>query len=397
MASSSGRPVWTDQRTGRTFYYDQQTNEYVFSDGSRVLAASQPAQPAVNVPRTVATGAVRQLPANVFSSQPYNQQYTSSPPIASGSSLQNVTQQLRNVKIAQPSAPVIPYAAGRPIDGADVVRNVLGARRVSLPPTVQTRLLDPAYKVKEHPRKYFVPGRVFLTLWTEPASAASAATSNDDVAVSTHSGRGSPQANKNEHGIVFTGKSAPVTQNERGMQPKAIRVNPDDKGAVLDPKSRLNYGKVYNIEHNVKVKNFGSLSPEYLTALLEQFTAVFTSKIRMAAGPAPATLNRDNRPDMTGKGPKDKQQFLDPGRRGAVAAHTRHANNAAAGGRTAGTNPTRAQQPVREPVESDDEDDEDDGNIVEDESSDEEDNDGEEGDDDEGDDDDDDDEDDDEQ
>lgn len=141
MASSSGHSVFTDQRTGRTFYYDQQTSEFVYSDGSRVPAA----QPAVNVPRTAASGAVRQLPVNGFSPQPYNQQYTTSPPMASGSNLQSVTQQLRNVKIAQPSAPAIPYAAGRPIDGADVVRNppVQGSRRVSWSPTVQSRLLDP--------------------------------------------------------------------------------------------------------------------------------------------------------------------------------------------------------------------------------------------------------------
>jgi hypothetical protein len=149
MASSNGRPVWTDTRTGRTFFYDQQSGEIVFSDGSRVPAASQFAQPAANVPRT-ATGAVRQLPANAFSSQPYNQQYTNSPPIASGSSVQNVTQQLQDVNIAQPSTSAksaIPYAAGRPIDGAEVVRNppVRGTppRRFSFTPTVQNRLLDP--------------------------------------------------------------------------------------------------------------------------------------------------------------------------------------------------------------------------------------------------------------
>ena len=151
MASSGGRPVWTEQGTGRTFYYDQQTSEYVLSDGRRVPAASQPAQPAVDVPRTATTGAARQLPANVFSSQPYGHQYTSSPPIASGPSLQNVTQQLRNVTIALPSAPAIPYAAGGPIDGADVVRNppVRDARRVSFGPTVQSRLLDPGMSTRQ--------------------------------------------------------------------------------------------------------------------------------------------------------------------------------------------------------------------------------------------------------
>jgi hypothetical protein len=53
------------------------------------------------------------------------------------------------------------------------------------------------------------------------------------------------------------------------MQPKAIKVNPDVKGAELDTSSRLNYAKVYNIEHNVKVKNFGSLNPESLRDLIQ--------------------------------------------------------------------------------------------------------------------------------
>ena len=166
------------------------------------------------------------------------------------------------------------------------------------------------------------------------------------------------------------------------MQRKAIRVNPDDKGGALDSKSRLNYGKVYNVEHNIKVKNFGSLSPEYLRALLEQFMAVFTSKMQMATVPAAAPLERETRPDMTQTGTGSRPQFLDARHRGAVAQHTRHVNNAAAGGRTAGTNSagTRAQQPVREAVESDGEDDdEEDGNVVEEESSDEEEDDDEEG------------------
>lgn len=149
MASSAGRQVWTDRRTGRTFHYDQQTGEIVYSDGSRVLAASQFAQPPANVPR-IAIGAVRQQPNNAFSSQPYNQHYTNSPPVASGSSVQNVTQQLHSLKIVQPSTSAksaIPNTTGRPIDGAEVLRNppVRGTppRRVPFTPTVQNGLLNP--------------------------------------------------------------------------------------------------------------------------------------------------------------------------------------------------------------------------------------------------------------
>jgi hypothetical protein len=58
MASSGGRPVYTDQRTGRTFSFDPQTSEFVYSDGQRVLASSQFAQPTASVPRS-STGTVR--------------------------------------------------------------------------------------------------------------------------------------------------------------------------------------------------------------------------------------------------------------------------------------------------------------------------------------------------
>lgn len=182
-------------------------------------------------------------------------------------------------------------------------------------------------------------------------------------AVSTHSGRGSPKSNQYEHGVIYTGKSAPDTRNEPGMQPKAIKVNPDQKGAVLDENSRLNYGKVYNVEHNVKVKNFGSLNPESLKDLIDQFTAVFTSKIRQSTSSASAAKDHEPRPDMTGQGskPGNQQQFLAPAHRSAVAQHTRNLNVATTDRRGAAAN-TQAnsaaargrEQPT---VESDDDDD----------------------------------------
>jgi hypothetical protein len=149
MASSGrgGRQVWQDQ-TGRFYYYDPRTNEIVYSDGTRVPYT---AQPTANIPRTNA-GAARQLPANNFSTQPYNQQYTTSPPTRAGQTqgIQNVSRQLRNVSIAASPVPVASgpsHAAGQPIDGADVVRNPLiwGAppRRFSFRPEIQRGLLDP--------------------------------------------------------------------------------------------------------------------------------------------------------------------------------------------------------------------------------------------------------------
>lgn len=112
IASSSGRSFW-DSQTGRYFTYDQQTNELVYSDGTRV-------------------------------------RYTSPPPTGAGQGIQNVSRQFQNLSVATPSASTAPtsvLAAGRAIDGAEVVRNpqVRGVppRRVPFSPAIQRGLLDP--------------------------------------------------------------------------------------------------------------------------------------------------------------------------------------------------------------------------------------------------------------
>jgi hypothetical protein len=163
------------------------------------------------------------------------------------------------------------------------------------------------------------------------------------------------------------------------MQPKAIKVNPDVKGAELDTTSRLNYAKVYNIEHNVKVKNFGSLNPESLRDLIEQFNAVFMSKIPTF----PGLQDRETRPDRTGQGSKldGRQQYLGTAHQNSVTQHTRNLQAATRGTQGTVANTQRQQQPLEtvesEDDEEDDEEDEDgdgDGNEEEDDAEDDEDN-----------------------
>lgn len=45
------------------------------------------------------------------------------------------------------------------------------------------------------------------------------------------------------------------------MKPQTIRINPDVRTEVLSPMSRINFAKVYTIEHNVKVRNIGVVHP----------------------------------------------------------------------------------------------------------------------------------------
>ena len=82
---------------------------------------------------------------------------------------------------------------------------------------------------------------------------------------------------KSEHAIIFTGKETPVPQlaeaparHERGLLPQAIRVDGDDPTQKLDPMSRIDFGKVYTIEHNVKVRSMGKVNRASEGALLYQ-------------------------------------------------------------------------------------------------------------------------------
>lgn len=96
---------------------------------------------------------------------------------------------------------------------------------------------------------------------------------------------------KSEHAIIFTGKTAPQpTKGERpvrgeaGMRPRSIRVDPDDAGTKLQAMSRIHFGRVYTIEHNIKVASFGMVNRDSIDALVYQFRDVWMNDI--PAGPS---------------------------------------------------------------------------------------------------------------
>lgn len=68
------------------------------------------------------------------------------------------------------------------------------------------------------------------------------------------------------------------------MRPSPIRVDPDEKGSKLNPCSRVNFGKVYTIEHNVKVKSWGMVNRDSMQALLFQFRDVWATMFGAPAG-----------------------------------------------------------------------------------------------------------------
>jgi len=177
--------------------------------------------------------------------------------------------------------------------------------------------LYPDYRI--HPGRFFVVGRVFLVLWSEPGGGASTVVSRDEVLnqfnervhskirrfvvvregshfcsalpITTYGGQGVAKSRvmKADHTIIYTGLSAPSARPkespgrvEAPMRPYPIRVNLDNASEKLDPMSRINFGGIHMIQHNVKTKPFGNVHRNSLADLELQFNSVF-NKVPMAA------------------------------------------------------------------------------------------------------------------
>ncbi|KAF2104191.1 hypothetical protein NA57DRAFT_51036 [Rhizodiscina lignyota] len=179
--------------------------------------------------------------------------------------------------------------------------------------------LDPrdttGYRRREGP-KFFTIGKVFKILWPEllgddnsGITVATEArfkqpigvkirwfvvvTEGSDyclcLPVQTYGRRGISKKDviKEHHAIIYASSEVPKLQaaekpkeNEDLMQ-HAIRVKPFTKGQPMDSISRLNYGKIYTIEHNVKVFEYGEVHHQYKRILLQSFYNVWN--IRAAA------------------------------------------------------------------------------------------------------------------
>jgi hypothetical protein len=86
-----------------------------------------------------------------------------------------------------------------------------------------------------------------------------------------------PGVLKWQHAIIYTGKDEPAAQP--GEQPRqgeysmmqGIRVAPRSRQDKLDPLSRINFAKIYTVEHNVKVYDFGDVHEDSLVPLKVQW------------------------------------------------------------------------------------------------------------------------------
>lgn len=106
-------------------------------------------------------------------------------------------------------------------------------------------------------------------------------------AISTYGSQGVAKrgVQKSDHAIVYSGRAPPADipradempsrqEQGKGMRPQRIRVDMADRTDALDPMSRLNFGKVYTIEHNVKVRDVGMVNTNSMSDLFSVFWLV---------------------------------------------------------------------------------------------------------------------------
>ncbi|OQN98511.1 hypothetical protein B0A48_15772 [Cryoendolithus antarcticus] len=190
----------------------------------------------------------------------------------------------------------------------------------------ETESLDPSYKKRG--AGFFKVGRVFMTLWPEPAGENGSRITSllppnqgrdvylgsfgerfhtkvrrfviirasekhcSALPISTYNERGvgKPGVKKSDHAIIHTTRTCPdplpserPVRGEEGMRPESIRVDPDDRAGKLDSMSRIDFAKVHTVHHNVKAKSFGVVHEKSLRPLLHQFNNVWQKDLHAPA------------------------------------------------------------------------------------------------------------------
>ncbi|KAF2727514.1 hypothetical protein EJ04DRAFT_451204 [Polyplosphaeria fusca] len=91
------------------------------------------------------------------------------------------------------------------------------------------------------------------------------------IPIQTYRRRGAtkPGLVPEDHGVIYTGERGddpPELLENEGISKSPIRVD-SAAGELLEPESRINYGKPYAVEHNVKVLEIGQVAPEHIHLL----------------------------------------------------------------------------------------------------------------------------------
>ncbi|CZR67034.1 uncharacterized protein PAC_16933 [Phialocephala subalpina] len=167
--------------------------------------------------------------------------------------------------------------------------------------------LDPSFRIRNKDYKiFFRCGRVFKTLWTDPAGndAVSSGESGHSVTkfkvahgqyvyskircfvvvsqqdrscqclpITTYEGKGITRRGirLQEHGLIYSGDEVP--SRPQGLLPP-VKVKLSRNGERLSSSSYINYGRAYCVDTNVKVKDIGELYLGSRKLLRESYTEI---------------------------------------------------------------------------------------------------------------------------
>jgi hypothetical protein len=106
--------------------------------------------------------------------------------------------------------------------------------------------------------------------------------------ITTYGGKGvtKPGVLKSQHSVIHTGSRAPPllkgeapASGRQGML-LPIRVVPTRPGDRMENRSRLDYGKIYTVEYNVRIYDFGLVHPDYYEIFMGQWKKVFLAELQ---------------------------------------------------------------------------------------------------------------------
>jgi hypothetical protein len=100
-----------------------------------------------------------------------------------------------------------------------------------------------------------------------------------------HQGTTKWGVNRDEHAIIYTGKY-PATEGagEEHLSKGPIEMIPKSPRDKLDRASRINYAKIYTVEHNVKVCFIGRIAPDSERRFITDFDDTWNSKRQINQG-----------------------------------------------------------------------------------------------------------------
>ena len=150
-----------------------------------------------------------------------------------------------------------------------------------------------------NPKKFFKKGRVFATHWSEPRGITKAERGTNTLAeeaftemvrfvvlkpkathsiclrISTYSGQATTKS-----GIVVADHAAVLSvgdtflehpEGEPGLTKDPIYIKVETPEEKIDSNSRINFGKPYTVEHNLRIRNIGRVVGDSLTKLDDYF------------------------------------------------------------------------------------------------------------------------------